>query len=407
MNARSVISGLILIIVSLLAGVVYLLVREPFFAAVGGSGVAIQTNVITRVAVRKFGSTNYFVRPSGFRWSSLESTNYPLYIENLRSVGCPEETIRDIIIADVAKLYANRRAALFSDARSGPFWKTENPWDRSTQQALKALELEQRNLIKQLLEVDLEGELDKFANQAPARPFDLGFLPEEKRAGVLAVRERYRLREAELHDAASGIWSEADDEGIRRMERDEEQELKAILSPEEFEDYQLRHSPLSADLRSQLNGFEPTEEEFRKIFQLRGGYEHATAQLKSNGDSTLKGDMQEVLNAELKRVLGEERYGKYEKLQEPAFQTLNRLGDRFGLPAAITDQAYSFLHAAEAQALQLYEDPNLEDDQRDEALRKMSEETSRAMSRVLGPEAFRVFQGAGGNSWLDLGLPSR
>ena len=37
-------------------------------------------------------------------WEKVESADYKQYIENLRSIGVPEETIRDIILADVEKL---------------------------------------------------------------------------------------------------------------------------------------------------------------------------------------------------------------------------------------------------------------------------------------------------------------
>lgn len=47
-----------------------------------------------------------------FRWSQLESTDYRTYIANLRGIGCPEQTIRDIITADVNSLYAARRREL-------------------------------------------------------------------------------------------------------------------------------------------------------------------------------------------------------------------------------------------------------------------------------------------------------
>src|SRR3989442_5976353 len=40
----------------------------------------------------------------GFRWGQLESTDYRIYIGNLRAVGCPEETVRDIIVAEINKL---------------------------------------------------------------------------------------------------------------------------------------------------------------------------------------------------------------------------------------------------------------------------------------------------------------
>jgi hypothetical protein len=37
-----------------------------------------------------------------FHWSQIEAADYPTYIRNLRRIGCPEETIADIITADVA-----------------------------------------------------------------------------------------------------------------------------------------------------------------------------------------------------------------------------------------------------------------------------------------------------------------
>ena len=37
-------------------------------------------------------------------WETVEAADYREYIENLRNIDCPEETIRDIILADVNKL---------------------------------------------------------------------------------------------------------------------------------------------------------------------------------------------------------------------------------------------------------------------------------------------------------------
>src|SRR5579871_1431151 len=46
------------------------------------------------------------VKTNEFHWAHLESEDYRDYIARLRAIGCPEETIRDIIIADVEKLIA-------------------------------------------------------------------------------------------------------------------------------------------------------------------------------------------------------------------------------------------------------------------------------------------------------------
>ena len=50
------------------------------------------------------------VRRQFFSWRDVESTDYPTYIANLRDIGCPEQTIRDIIIADINAMYSRRRA---------------------------------------------------------------------------------------------------------------------------------------------------------------------------------------------------------------------------------------------------------------------------------------------------------
>jgi hypothetical protein len=91
------------------------------------------TNTVKQIAVRKVGSSNFWAalaasqKPS---WSLLESTNYVNYIENLRSIGCPEETIQDIIIADIAKTYSKKREALRAQAPAPPYWKPERDWKK-------------------------------------------------------------------------------------------------------------------------------------------------------------------------------------------------------------------------------------------------------------------------------------
>ncbi len=49
-----------------------------------------------------------------FYWSQLEAGDYPTYIANLRAIGCPEETIRDLITADVASQYEDKRRQLLA-----------------------------------------------------------------------------------------------------------------------------------------------------------------------------------------------------------------------------------------------------------------------------------------------------
>ena len=68
--------------------------------------------------------TNVVVRRQFFSWRDLESDDYPTYIANLRDIGCPDQTIRDIIIADVNALFSRRLATELVTAEQ-QWWRTE------------------------------------------------------------------------------------------------------------------------------------------------------------------------------------------------------------------------------------------------------------------------------------------
>ena len=50
--------------------------------------------------------------PAPFRWHQLDSTNYHLYVNNLRAIGCPEPTLRAIVTADVQAVFRKFSQAL-------------------------------------------------------------------------------------------------------------------------------------------------------------------------------------------------------------------------------------------------------------------------------------------------------
>src|SRR6185295_20325409 len=101
--------------------------------------------------------TNVVVRRQNFTWDEIESADFPTYIDNLRAIGCPEATIRDIIVADVNQLFTRRRATEVITAEQ-KWWRSE-PDPEVTQMAsekLQALETERRTLLSTLLGPDWE-----------------------------------------------------------------------------------------------------------------------------------------------------------------------------------------------------------------------------------------------------------
>ncbi len=94
-------------------------------------------------------------RPS-FHWSQIESDNYETYIRNLRSIGCPQSTLRDIIAADLNELFSARVKTLV-DSVQGQFWDllaNKEEFEKmisEKHQALQELELQRSSLLRHLL----------------------------------------------------------------------------------------------------------------------------------------------------------------------------------------------------------------------------------------------------------------
>ena len=58
-----------------------------------------------------------------FRWSQIESEDYSKYVKNLRSVGCPESTIRDIVEADLNQLFEPRYLEALAQVQGYDYWR--------------------------------------------------------------------------------------------------------------------------------------------------------------------------------------------------------------------------------------------------------------------------------------------
>src|SRR6185295_6891691 len=111
----------VLLVLSLLAntGLAYFALRQSAPAPADAPGVSPsaatpasatkQSALAAKPAVKLVESTVTNTVFKRFTWESVESPDYKEYIANLRSVGCPDETIRDIIIADVNKLYEAKK----------------------------------------------------------------------------------------------------------------------------------------------------------------------------------------------------------------------------------------------------------------------------------------------------------
>src|SRR6266404_87867 len=128
-------------------------------------------------------------------WAQVESEDYRSYIARLRAIGCPEQTIVDIIIADLDKVLAPRVSMASGHRKNLQYWQSEeeelsNDWDaRDVAQKMHQIDQEKREVLQELIGVDMVRERLKQRGIEDYYERRLSFLPDEKQTQVRRILE--------------------------------------------------------------------------------------------------------------------------------------------------------------------------------------------------------------------------
>lgn len=344
-----------------------------------------------------------------FHWREVESADYKDYIAKLRNIYCPEETIRDIIIADINKLYAPREVALRlpgdeEDSVSNDRARRVAPFERRKQ--LRAIQVEKNGLLKELLGIELPLDPLRARGSRNYELFEAAFkaLPPEKRELVREIQETYWQTSDNLKDKYANKRTADYIEEYKRANLERKAKLANVLTPDEMDEYEMRTTNVAQNMRSSLEGFNPTEDEFKTIFRIRkdieepyGGLLGAGASLDAQGNVIAQGqrssaDRRQQINDEIKKALGPERAGEYEISQDYNYRSLKNLGDRFGLAPQVVMQSYDLQKNYRDQQRQLRSNPALTPEQRTAALQELSASHQTQFTQLVGERAAKAFQ---------------
>jgi hypothetical protein len=321
---------------------------------------------------------------AAFDWSQVESEDYRIYAGNLRTIGCPEETVRDIVVADVNELMS-RRAREIADDASRRFWEllvNKDELQAIVEQKMKELEglkKERQELLTWIFNdsaVDTKRQQDE---RDPPRLAEqrqgLEFLSDEKYAGLYEIKNRFETARRELVQTIAADKAERERK-VKELQLQKEQAIAGFLSPEELVEYKLR-SGAASQLRSQLGDFDITETEMRAV---------ALASTQPNGQD------------QIKQLLGE-RFADFERAQDGAYQETLRFAERLNFPREKAAKVYELRRTVLAHMNSVRNDASRTDQERQEILKAMQAETERSMAQLLGDKAFGILQ-KNGKEWL-------
>lgn len=362
-------------------------------AARGGTVAALvaATNVPAQVR------TNVVFRRQFFSWSELESPNYVAYISNLRDIACPEQTIRDIIIADVNALYARRRAMEIVTPEQQWWRASPDPAVQSAAAAkLRELEEERRALLASLLGPQWETG-DQVSLPRPSRPgvnLDgpvLGMLPNEVKQTLQEITSHSQDRVQAHIEARRQEGKPPDPVELAKLRQQTRDELARVLTPPQLEEFLLRYSQSATTLRNdlgQLRYFNASPEEFRALFRARDAYDLQLALLGDADDPATvlrRADLERQRDNAVQLALGEKRHAEYQQLQDATYREAYAEAQQAGAPeAAGTLHEISQVVADEQQRIR--DDATLTDTQKAIELKRLELEQLRANAQALGQE---------------------
>ena len=348
------------------------------------------------------------------QWAQLESEDYKTYVDRLRAIGCPEQTIRDIIIADLDKLLAPELRTAHGRRKELQYWHSEeeelmndvDPHESFKKQ--REIDQRKREIVRELVNVDLARERMKATGDEDYYERRLSFLPEDRRTQVRELLEKFDDAEQKIRDKETegdGVLSIADRAQLRTLRQQRENELESALTPQEQAQYDLWLSPVANDIRHALYGMNATEQEFLAVYQARKAFDELWGKrdpdLLDPANRQKMAEAQTEMETQIQSSLGEQRYAEYKRGQDDDYHLLSALVTKFKLPKEKANEVYGYKTVAMAYRRQVQADTALTPQQKDETLKGIANETTTAVRHVLGARAFNHYIRSGQGRWLN------
>ena len=271
--------------------------------------------------------------------------------------------------------------------------------DTEYQAAVKALEEEKNNLLRALgIEPDLKQ--TQMANLMNPMEAMMSFLDEDKKVKVMAVFSQAQENMMKIDAKGQDRMVE-----IFKLQREMEDSVAKILTPEENQDFLLRFSMTANIMRTQIDGFDPSKEEFLKVFELRREHENTYSPLarmtETPDEKVQREEAEKVLKERMKQSLGEERFADYEMSRDHRFQRAYSAAKRSGLSVNEAKTAWQMQKEAQKQAKKLRDNKQLDSGARRSALEQIRNEAMISIKEIYGEKGWQNYQRGSGAVWLE------
>lgn len=316
-------------------------------------------------------------------WELLSSREPATFAANLRAAGFTTGSMRGAIYALLRDLQTDERVKAVDSITSDSFWKIGGSPESfaAYSKEISRLWLDRDRVMRGIFP---EEQL-AFTLRMQAR---FGPISAEKMEKISALEQDYSEMQSQLRSQSrtGGLQMPWGGEQLAYLEQEKMKDMAALLSPAEMEQYQMRGSPLGGSLQRQLDGFEPTEQEYREIYRQRAAAEEAGRAGGPLYSMTPEGARaQQNLEAGLKSALGEARYAEYQRGQDYTYHMALRVTRNLDLPASMAAAVYDLQRDLKQREGQIRSAGGQDAAQRETQLAALATEAKQKLSALLTP----------------------
>ena len=332
-----------------------------------------------------------------FGWQDVETDQYRSYIESLRGVGCPDDKIKTIVLADVNELFDKKRVreAVQHDMQ---WWRPEAQniaVMNVLQERGRALEQERTALVAKLLgEQVAETEKSETLvwNSVQLSGPVLGSLPPKIHNEVQEICSHSMERHQTYFWSRVNEGQPMNQVEMAKLREQTRSDLRKVLNDDQVEEFVLRYSHNAARLREELRGLEPTPEEFRKIFRAIDPLEHQM-QMEFGGPEAMSEKQRERFERQrdeaIREALNPTRYQAFLLTKDPLYRQAQMVAMQYGAPPNAIMPIYRMTKLNEGKRQQIINDAKLTPQQKSEALNAMNMEQQKTIQRIVTETANR------------------
>jgi hypothetical protein len=340
--------------------------------------------------------TNVVIRHENFTWEQISSTNYVEFIKNLRAIGCPDQTINDIVASEINRIYARRRVTevVYPNYQ---WWRSDADPElvQAASDKIQSLETERRTLLSSLLGAGWNTESKALIAARGGITLTgpvLGDMPAEVKeaAFIIIATAQEKIEAYQQEQALQG--KAVDPMDMVRLREEPFVQLVTILRPPQYDEFVLRYSPAAQQLREEMRGMDLSPDQFRDLFNAVGSIIGQPVYFYTGDDPQLLKQQQQLQaqsQALMKTVLGEQVYAAFQLNQDPVYRSSKATIQQVGAPVADITPLYEINRATQAELNRIRNDDTLSNDEKVEALAQTQVQQQQSVQQLLGPEAFQ------------------